>query len=649
MSNDEINEFLDCQSHERFANLFIKYTHKKVIVLDENSIYIFDDTYKYYIQDRTKAHSKLASLVSDVLHRLFESWKNILDDHKQQYKLLKAVKSVETNNFKSSIIKEIITKLMLHEMDIYKLNKLDNYINFRNYKLDLVTGEFEERTDKDFVTEILNYDLHLNVNKKIKNEVQQIIKQICNNNDDDYDFMMRFLGYCLTSLTEKQIYFNAIGPTASNGKSTLMKIFEACFRIYTFKTDKRTFSENYQKAHKFFAGMKDKRVVYVEELDRKKLDTDLIKDTVDGNYMNVDKMHDTYHNLKINFKLLFLSNNIMNFTSDDGIERRTITYYFNSTFLDDSKYEEFLKSPEYETKKHLTFKKNYKLQRLFDENDDYKNAFVHLLIKYSKKYFSEGLDIPKKYLNFTKELCRENDNFKNFVDDKFIITNDENDRIYKEEFREMYNNYGTSKSYNYAWTSILTDISRCRLNYKPNLRVKYNGESVRGVICGIKKRTNDYEEVKFIDDFDARNNPFEKLKKEYEEMKKKLEEMTIERDKYKLLYEQEIKKENKQEIIKNEVEEDEEEEEIEEEEEEEEEIEEEEEEEEEQEEEYETESTTEENPLDEGLPKETKPNKTENNLEKENLWLYLMSIAEEVDLKGNKIREKSTIGKMLKK
>jgi putative DNA primase/helicase len=96
------------------------------------------------------------------------------------------------------------------------------------------------------------------------------LKQICNTSDDDLEFILSYLGYCITSETKEQKYLNAYGASASNGKSTIIKIMESVFSIYTFKATKQLFSESFGKSHKYFSGMKGKRIVYIEELDKKK-------------------------------------------------------------------------------------------------------------------------------------------------------------------------------------------------------------------------------------------------------------------------------------------------------------------------------------------------------------------------------------------
>lgn len=66
-------------------------------------------------------------------------------------------------------------------------------------------------------------------------------------------------------------------------KSTIAKLFMNSLPIYSIKLNKRTFNKDYNKSHKQFVKIKKPiRFVYIEELDEKKLDVDLLKDFVDG-------------------------------------------------------------------------------------------------------------------------------------------------------------------------------------------------------------------------------------------------------------------------------------------------------------------------------------------------------------------------------
>jgi phage/plasmid-associated DNA primase len=562
LSDSNMRRFLEIQSHERFANIYFKFSTTPLVVLSKKEIYMYNPEFKYY--QHVDQAGRLMSLVSDVLHKalneIHQHFKNKLLEVKtdaeldqsdkdealnELKKVIKqvntATKNIETTTFIKNILEQIISRSILSKEEQEKLQRLDNHLNFRNGKLDLKTMQFSERSEADFVTEYLNYDFQIKPNKTIKNEVVEVLKKICNSEDDDYDFITNFLAYCITSETKEQKYLNVVGPSASNGKSTIIKLMEEALSIYIFKAKKDLFSEAYSKGHKYFAQTKNKRIVYIEELDKKKVDADLIKDVVDGNQINNEVLFATTEKIDINFKLMFLSNNLMNFDADSGIKRRLIHFEFRNKFV----AQQDLEKERLNHKIGKVYALDNALVSKFHNNDDYKNALIHILIKKAKQYFDIGLTIPDKYVEIAKEICEENDKFKNFFENHFEITNNDSDRIAKDELRDMYNTYTKC---NFSASSIMTDIQRLQLQYNRGLRCMYNGVSLRGVIIGIKKlKGQQSEPVKAVTkqsdlDFGLDMDPepevtndydpeyTERLEKDLRETQKQYTELQIEHD-----------------------------------------------------------------------------------------------------------------------
>ena len=568
LSDSSMRRFLDIQSHERFANIYFKFSTTPLVVISKKEIYMYNPEFKYY--QHVDQAGRLMSLVSDVLHKalndIHQHFKKKLLDVKSDAELeqsekdealneLKTVikqvntatKNIETTTFIKNVLEQIISRSILSKEEQEKLERLDNHLNFRNGKLDLKTMEFCDRTEADFVTEYLNYDFQVKVNKEVKNEVVEVLKKICNSDDDDYEFITNFLAYCITSETKEQKYLNVVGPSASNGKSTIIKLMEESLSIYIFKAKKDLFSEAYSKGHKYFAQTKNKRIVYIEELDKKKVDADLIKDVVDGNKINNEVLFATTEKIDINFKLMFLSNNLMNFDADSGIKRRLIHFEFRNKFVS-------LQDLEKERINHKigkVFALDNSLVSKFHNNDSYKNALIHILIKKAKQYFDSGLKIPEKYVEMAKEICEENDKFKNFFENHFEITNKDDDRIAKDELRDMYNSYTKC---NFSASSIMTDIQRLQLKYERGHRCVYNGVSLRGVIVGIKRLKGQVEPnkpeakrsdldygIEFVPEpeiIDGHNSEYtEKLEKDLREKNNQFTELQIEHDNLKKEFE----------------------------------------------------------------------------------------------------------------
>jgi len=128
---------------------------------------------------------------------------------------------------------------------------------------------------------------------------------------------------------------------------------------------------------------------------------------------------------------------------------------------------------------------------------------------------------------------------KQFLNDNFDITKNDDDRISKKEFHEMYINATGLKLTD--WSGLLSDIKRLNLQYDScKKRVVYNGKSEHGVILGIKKKhqskEDDTNDIDFIDD-DERSNlsksVVEAIKMENIQLKMKLEAMQLEMEQLK--------------------------------------------------------------------------------------------------------------------
>ena len=146
-----------------------------------------------------------------------------------------------------------------------------NKIKITNNKLDF-TDAFRKRTEDDYVTQFLNYDFQFQVDSKIMNEIDTIYSKI-NPDKTEKEFIYSWFSYCLTGITNQQVFLTSIGYSAQNGKSTQSKIHSKVLPLYSHKLDKRTFNINYSKQHKqiIHFDLTPIRYVYIEELDQKQL------------------------------------------------------------------------------------------------------------------------------------------------------------------------------------------------------------------------------------------------------------------------------------------------------------------------------------------------------------------------------------------
>jgi hypothetical protein len=269
-----------------------------------------------------------------------------------------------------------------------------------------------------------------------------------------------------------------IGYTAQNGKSTMAKMFANSLPIYSKKLDKKTFNVNYANSHKQFAELKKLiRFAYIEELDRNKVDIDRLKDFIDGDKIGGNEvLYGTTEDIIIHCKLLCTGNKDMNFDTDEGMKRRGIVANLTNKFIDKYDYDKL-------NDKRGNYIKDTKLMNNFETNNEYKMAFIHLLLPYAKKYYAGEFSVPKSLTEKFKELCDDNDCMKTFITETFDITGNDTDRIYKDDFLMMYNAHYNTK---HNWPFLLSDVKRL-LTYDRHKRAGGN----KGVIVGIKIKTFD--------------------------------------------------------------------------------------------------------------------------------------------------------------
>ena len=372
---------------------------------------------------------------------------------------------------------------------IDKLDDKRDEVNFKNGIVNLQTGKFRPRTAEDYITKCLDYDYKPEVNKEAKKEIYDIFLKICNDSKELTETSLSWYGYCLTGETREQKFFVSVGHSAGNGKSTKNKIFQFAFPIYTVKIDSKTFNQDYSKRHKQMSTVKKPaRFVYIEEVDKHKLDVNFLKDFVDGDKIgNNEVMYGTAEDILLYAKLGITSNSYLLFDSDSGVLRRGLMEELKNKFLEKHEMKKnnvavgvkgfYLRDSKLEEKMH---------------SPEFKLAFFHLLLPYCIQYYKKGLILCKEVRTNFKILCQENDKMKAFLDKNFDKTDKDTDKVHKDDFLTMYNQYNKSKE---GWSIVLSDIKRVGLTYNRQAR---SSTGIKGCITGIKLK----DELNFLPDED---------------------------------------------------------------------------------------------------------------------------------------------------
>lgn len=445
------------------------------VIFAKGTFFTFDDETLLWI---SIMENQLMTIIAEfILQEMTDIIKNEKNTT-EETNLRKLLKKYVNPKFVSDLCKYLKGTIQKNDM----FDKMDNNretINFKNVVYNLKTGEVRKRFRKDYVSKCLNYDFDNVTNKDVNDEIRKMIFDISNNDDELFQFNLKWLGYCLTGETSLQKMLFVIGYSAQNGKSSLARMYHYSLPIYSAELDNKTFNENYSKVHKQLANIqKPIRFCIIEELSHKNLDASLFKKFVDGNEITNEVLYSTTENIYNHSKLYVTSNTDPKFFTDSGIKRRGIMEVLNNKFVDINDYNKL-------DNKNGFFIKDNGFNNKFN-NNIYKLEFVRILIHYAKLFYDDGLKIPDNLTYNFHEVCEENDNIKYFTDKYYDITNNDDDRIHRDAFIDLYNTINKTKL---KWNDISSDVKRIGLIYNRQKRA----DGLKGAICGLKLKNDDVQ------------------------------------------------------------------------------------------------------------------------------------------------------------
>ncbi len=357
--------------------------------------------------------------------------KRIKEELEQYFKLYK---QVDGSGFYSMITKHL--KTILYDEDFYKLLDSNKYeLAFKNGIFDLRTKTFKKGfNDYNYITKTIPFDYEEATNEDINFVMKEVLFKICNANDSHVKYLLDVLGQAMTgdAELEKVMYF-MVGVGGNNGKTLLLDTLYEIMPNYVAKIDRKTFEKGYSKAHKHLVNLIGTRIAFIEEMDNKPQDINLMKDIADGKSIKNEVMYGTDSYINIMCKLFFLANCSANLRIDGGIENRYRQLCHNSRF------EPYHTEDNFET---LKFKQNKQLAELL--RTKYKHAIIHLLIEHAYQYtIHKNIDIPEEFKEASKDVLEMNDETKTWFQDNceygddFKCTKAELEQALSKPFREI--------------------------------------------------------------------------------------------------------------------------------------------------------------------------------------------------------------------
>lgn len=411
--------------------------------------------------------------------RISQEMKGNFNNFQQLAKLLSKVGDY---SFITKVAKSLCS-LCYEPNFLERLDTTRNHVNFRNGLVDLQTGKFRQRTSDDYVTMCLPYDYTDKKDKATIARIKQLMLQICNDDKKLLQFNLSWLGYNLTGETKEQLFLCIIGYQASNGKSTLYEMHESSQSIYSWKMDKNAFSVDNSKRHKQLAMIKNKRMVRIEEGDRKKLDMELLKCFADTGTINNEVMYGNSEMIQLYCKLTWIANSHPNLDADEGVARRGLLEEFRNRFIDEPEYNKL-------DNKKGHYIKDRTLATEWFKTDLFRLSYFQIVLPYAVDYYQNGLQNVNLVKQQFKDIIQESDKFKEYVEANYEKTGNRSDKIHKDQFLNAYKQFANLQ--HLSWMTLLNDIKRIQLEY--DRTTTKPGWKKQGCLIGLKLKDGPMDE-----------------------------------------------------------------------------------------------------------------------------------------------------------
>ncbi len=184
------------------------------------------------------------------------------------------------------------------------LNK--NYINFKNCLYDLKNNIIIPHSPNVFTLNQINANYLKEVNTN--HYVENYLDKITSGNTNRKRAILEIIGYCMSPNTDLQKAFIFYGPSADNGKSTLLNIINTLIGENNIC---HVSLHDLQNGRFYAAEIENKLLNSVLELSRKHLDSiEIFKGIVTGDAISIENKYEKRHSIYPYAKHIFTANEI---------------------------------------------------------------------------------------------------------------------------------------------------------------------------------------------------------------------------------------------------------------------------------------------------------------------------------------------------
>jgi P4 family phage/plasmid primase-like protien len=357
------------------------------------------------------ANQRLAQAQTEVSKekkkRLADSGRKLLNDGK-----IKAVLSVARGNRRLQIQPEEFDR--------------DNFIlNVDNGTLDLRTGTLRKHRAEDLITKLAPVEYDPDARSVMW---ETTIKKATEGDADLARFLQRVAGYTLTGDVRETKFFTFYGPTAQNGKSTILGALSAVLGDYacTLRPEALEAGDVDRIPHEI-AETRGTRLVQVNEgTQAHHYNEGLLKHLTGGDPVSAAFKYGHAFTFIPSFKLFFLTNQRLAWTQDEAVWIRAVDIPFRHSFATDPDLDRDYRDKVRQDPKEQSAVLAWAVKGCLEWQQN------------TKKYPTDSLRVPDQCKQATEEHRKEVDPVRDFLRD---ACKREKDKTLFPTTRQMYAAY----------------------------------------------------------------------------------------------------------------------------------------------------------------------------------------------------------------
>ncbi len=342
---------------------------------------------------------------------------SILGAGNASHDMFKHAMSCSDHKSLKAVLEILKCRVALDDETRSKFDSIPYLLNVANGTVDLRTGELKEHKRKDYITQVIPFEYHLNASAQRFN---RFLNEVFIEDQEVIDYVQKVFGYAITGETREQCLYFLVG-NGSNGKSTLLGSVMNVIKDYSKTVPSRTFVKAVARPDSptpELAQLVKTRFVTCSEWDQNDvLDEGRVKMLTGGSEISVRKLYGEPFTYMPTFKVFLDTNYLPHIHGGDyGIWRRIKLIPFYASF----------------SKKKIDLNLPKKL-----ENEA--EGILAWLVDGAVKYYAEGLKEPACIKEAYKAYKRCEDAIGSFIEE--CIKHVEGEEISVTQLYDAYREY----------------------------------------------------------------------------------------------------------------------------------------------------------------------------------------------------------------